>query len=150
MPDRIWDVNPDLAAAAEAQRELYQGSVSLEDFYAYMPMHNYIYVPTHALWPAASVNARIRPITLMDDQGDPMLNDQGKEVILPASAYLDRYRPVEQMTWAPGLPKVINDRLILEGGWVERGGASCFNLYHPPMIAAGDPARAGKWVEHIR
>lgn len=33
--------------------------VSLEDFFAYMPMHNYIFEPSRELWPAASVNARI-------------------------------------------------------------------------------------------
>jgi hypothetical protein len=33
--------------------------VELDDFYAYMPSHNYIFVPTRAPWPAGSVNARI-------------------------------------------------------------------------------------------
>ena len=37
-----------------------RSGVSLSDFYAYMPMHNYIYVPVRALWPAASVNAAFR------------------------------------------------------------------------------------------
>jgi hypothetical protein len=41
------------------------------------------------MWPASSVNARILPII-----------DNGKAV--PASAWLDRHRHVEQMTWAPG------------------------------------------------
>ena len=33
--------------------------VSIHDFYAYMPMHEYIFVGTGELWPASSVNARI-------------------------------------------------------------------------------------------
>ena len=36
--------------------------VSLDDFYAYMPMHCYVYVPSREMWPASSVNARIAPI----------------------------------------------------------------------------------------
>src|SRR4051812_49084189 len=40
--------------------------VSLDDFYAYMPLHNYIFAPTSAHWPASSVNARIAPIKLTD------------------------------------------------------------------------------------
>src|SRR5262249_54731767 len=36
--------------------------ISLDDFHAYMPMHNYIFVPARATWPAASVNSRIPPI----------------------------------------------------------------------------------------
>jgi hypothetical protein len=38
------------------------GGVSLTDFYAYMPLHKYIFVPTRDLWPAVSVNARIKPV----------------------------------------------------------------------------------------
>jgi hypothetical protein len=38
-------------------------NVSLDDFYAYMPMHMYIFVPTGELWPASSVKARVPPVT---------------------------------------------------------------------------------------
>jgi hypothetical protein len=37
-------------------------SVSLNDFYSYLPMHQYFYIPTRALWPACSVDSIIRPI----------------------------------------------------------------------------------------
>ena len=47
---------PNMDAAKEA------AGISLNDFRAYMPMHNYIYVPTRALWPAASVNSRLPAI----------------------------------------------------------------------------------------
>jgi 5S rRNA maturation endonuclease (ribonuclease M5) len=34
--------------------------VSLEDFHAFMPAHSYIFTPSREMWPASSVNARIR------------------------------------------------------------------------------------------
>ena len=95
---RIWEK----ASGETTDRD--RSGVSLSDFYAYMPMHNYIYVPVRALWPAASVNARIPPIPLTDPHGNPVLDEDGKAVKLRASAWLDQFRPVEQMTWAPGLP----------------------------------------------
>jgi hypothetical protein len=107
-------------------------AVSLNDFYAYMPMHAYIFVPSREIWPVSSVNARIRL-------------PAGK-----ASEWLDQNRPVEQMTWAPGEDMIVRDRLISGGGWIEREGVSCFNLYRPPTIERGDTAQAGPWLEHVR
>jgi len=99
--------------------------VSLDDFYAYMPMHNFIYVPTRTTWPAASVNARIRPIAIT--------GEDGKRLMLPPSAWLDRKRPIEQMIWAPGLPVTVRNKLLLAtADGFEREGVTCFNLYHPP------------------
>ena len=37
--------------------------VTLENFHAYMPQHAYIFAPTREMWPAASVNARIPPVS---------------------------------------------------------------------------------------
>ena len=78
--------------------------VSLDDFSAYMPTHSYIFTPSREMWPAASVNARIPPIS-----------DNGAKPVL-ASAWLDKHKPVEQMTWAPGEPMLIPNRLISDGG----------------------------------
>jgi hypothetical protein len=155
---RIFDDDPELHKEATKLREEYcntqdehvVGAVSLDNFYAYMPMHQYMFAPALSLWPAASVNARISPITLTDDKGDPVLDEDGDRVILSASAWLDRFRPVEQITWAPGLPEVIRDRLILEGGWVPHPGATCFNLYKQPTIGAGNPTKVGLWLDHFK
>src|SRR5262245_19237710 len=96
-------------------------AVDLEDFVAYMPMHRYIYRPDGDLWPAASIDARIPRVSILDTNGKPKS--------IKASTWLDQRRPVEQMTWAPGEPKLIKDRLIAEGGWIERKDATVFNLY---------------------
>jgi len=102
---------------------------SRDDFHAYMPSHTYIFVPSRELWPSSSVNAR--------------LNDK------KAAAWLDQNKAVDQMTWAPGLPLVIQDKLVAGGGWIEKEGAACFNLYLPPNPTSGDPKLAGKWLDHI-
>lgn len=137
---------PDPAKAAVTSE-----GVTLNDFHAYMPTHGYIYRPTRAMWPGASVNSRIPPVPLFKANGEPLLDDEGKPRKISATAWLDRHRPVEQMTWAPGLPMTIADRLILlEGGWIERRGVTCFNLYHPPTIEPGDPRKATRWIAHVR
>ena len=76
--------------------------VALEDFSAFMPTHSYIYHPTRELWPAVSVNARIEPVPVVDDDGEPVVMIKAGNRFLPANAWLDRNSAVEQMTWAPG------------------------------------------------
>jgi hypothetical protein len=94
--------------------------VSLDDFRAYMPTHSYIFTPSREMWPAASVNARIFPVPLFDKDGNPSLSKDGTQKTIPASAWLDKHKPVEQMTWAPGEPMLIPNRLISDGGWIDR------------------------------
>jgi hypothetical protein len=124
---------------SDPPKALSDGSgINADDFYAYMPTHGYIFAPSREMWPAASVNARIRPIA-----------DGEKEIA--ASTWLDRHRHVEQMTWSPGEPLIIRDRLIASGGgWAERQGVACFNLYRGPEIVSGDAAKAGPWLDHVR
>jgi hypothetical protein len=128
---------PNIDAAKAALRE----EISLDDFWSYMPMHNYIYAPVRAHWPGSSVNARLPKIKLN--------NANGEEITVSPTAWLDKHKPVEQMTWTPGLPMTIRNRLLLEGGWIRRRGVTCFNLYQPPTITPGDPTRARKWIEHV-
>lgn len=128
--------------------------IELQDFYAYMPTHNYIFAPTGEFWPAASVNSRIAPVPLVSADGSPIMSQKkGKEdeqVELAANAWLDQNRPVEQMTWAPGKLQVVRDRLISDGGWITRAGCNVFNLYRPPVEIPGDATKAGQWIEHVQ
>jgi hypothetical protein len=119
------------------------GEVTLEDFVAYMPSHSYIYIPTFEFWAAASVNARIPPVVIGQ-------NDDGEPIRISASAWLDRNNPVEQTTWAPGYPMLIRDRLVSDGGWIERSGVTCFNYYRPPATEPGDARQAAPWLKHVR
>ena len=105
-------------------------AVTLADFRAYMPMHKYLYIPARDVWPGASVNARIPPIQIgLDEKGEPRYQS--------ASAWLDQHQPVEQMTWAPGEPMLIRDRLIAEGGWIDAPGVHGLQ----PLPAAAAIAR---------
>jgi hypothetical protein len=111
-------------------------AVAHTDFYAYMPTHSYICAPSGEMWPAASVNARLASVR----DGDKLIQ---------ASTWLDQFQSVEQMTWAPGDPQIITGKLISHGGWIQRPGWSCFNLYRPPTLTLGDAAKATQWIEHV-
>jgi hypothetical protein len=134
------------------------GAITADDFVAYMPMHAYIFIPSREVWPAASVNVRCAPprgpdgepvkrtLVVTGKDGRPVT----KQVPMQPADYIDLTRPVDQMTWAPGLPLMIPDRLISGGGWIEREGVACFNLYLPPQVEPGDAGKAGLWLEHVR
>ena len=122
------------------------GGVTADDFYAYMPDHSYIFVPTREMWPAGSVNARVPPVAVLKKDGTAAHGRGGKPKGIKPSTWLDRFRPVEQMTWAPGEPLIIPGRLIAEGGWVERAGVTTFNLYRPPTVRQGNSANADRWL----
>jgi Family of unknown function (DUF5906) len=124
--------------------------VTLEDFHAYMPTHTYIFAPTRDMWPGSSVNARIPPIPLFDARGEPLIDKNGNPKQVSPSSWLDRHKPVEQMTWAPGQPEIIRNRLISDGGWIERDGVTTFNLFRPSKPPKGDKAKAGMWSDHVR
>jgi hypothetical protein len=121
--------------------------VTYDDFYAYMPRHQYIYAPTGEMWPAASINSRLVSKPVKKKDGTPALDGTGKPRYRKPNAWLDKNRPVEQMTWAPGEPQAIANKLITEGGWIERSDVATFNLYRPPVVRPGNAANAGRWLE---
>src|SRR6478672_7219275 len=117
--------------------------IGLKDFYAVPESHQFTYMPTRAQWPQASVDSILPPVKMP-------YKHNGKYVKLKPSVWLQRYRRVEQITWAPGLPEIIEDRLITDGGWRERPGAHALNLYLPPTLVHGDAVLATPWIEQLR
>jgi hypothetical protein len=141
-PCALWCANPDrdafrasmqacLAAAEPFDAQKYalpskatapgakgEGKITQDDFWSYLPQGDYIFVPTGDHWPAKSVNAA------SDVEDTAML--------------LDIFRAVHQMTWAPGLPQVIDGKIMVDGGWIKRAGVRCFNKYIPPKPDLGD------------
>ena len=87
---------------------------------------------------------------LLDASGQPVRDKDGKLKSVKPNVWLDKHRSVEQMTWAPGEPMVIYDRLVSDGGWIERKGGTCYNLYRPPTIEPGDASKADPWLDHLR
>ncbi|MCI0598595.1 MAG: DUF5906 domain-containing protein [Beijerinckiaceae bacterium] len=137
-----------LDSAADALRT--GEGVSIDDFRAFMEMHAYIFTPSGAMWPASSVNSRIPPIPLFKKDGEPLLDKDGNQKKIQTAAWLDKHRPVETMTWAPGESMLIPDRLISDGGWISRKGVTCFNLYRPPPLVPHNGAEASQWLDHVR
>jgi 5S rRNA maturation endonuclease (ribonuclease M5) len=124
-PEEI-DAEPDINGEKEISANL---------FFAFMQTHQYIYAPDCSVWPASSVNARVK-----------VFDDTGKQI--KANEWLDKNRPVEQITWAPGKPMIIEGRLVIEGGWLEHSGSTIFNLYRPAKELPGDAEKANEWIEH--
>ena len=123
--------------------------VELMDFHAHMPTHKYVFAPTGDQWPASSVDARVPPVVQRNARGEPILKENGEPKTTSATAWLDIHRPVEQVTWSPGQPQRIENRLVSDGGWIDRPGCACFNLYRPPQIVPGNANEAGPWLDHV-
>lgn len=125
-----------IAQAVEDERKRKKGQIptgaTIDDFLAYLPQHLYIYRKTGQLWPAASLNGHL-----------PWIGG-----IKPA-AWLDTHDAVEQMTWAPGQPALIEHKLIADGGWLDSPGSRVFNLYRPPHFKPGNPRNAQIWFDHV-
>jgi hypothetical protein len=152
-PEALWAAverlpDYDVTEAAEAG-STDPTDIAVGDFISHMPTHKYIFKPSGELWPASSVNSRLPPVAVVDAGGQPVLNKKGKQEFLPASMWIDQHQPVEQMSWAPGQPQLIANRLISQGGWIERPGCTIFNFYRPPTLVpkAGDHE---KWLAHVR
>jgi hypothetical protein len=120
--------------------------VTIEDFVAYMPGHTYIFTPSREIWAGASVDARLAPMPVLDQYGQPRRNKRGKLITMSPTRWLDQNRPVEQMTWCPSLPMLIRNRLVVAGGWIERPEVTTFNLYQPPRLLLGEAAKAEPWL----
>jgi hypothetical protein len=124
------------------------GKLSIEDFVAFPPNNTFIYLPCREQWSAAAIDKVLPPQQDLDANGQPRFR-LGKPVMIKASTWLMRHRRVEQISWEPGAPMIIRDRLI-NGGveWVERPGANVLNTYKAPTLPLGDPDKAKRWVEH--
>jgi hypothetical protein len=119
------------------------GAIGLRDFYALPETSKFFYMPTRALWPVDGVNGILPEVPTGGSRN-------GKLNAIKPSAWLKQFRRAEQMTWAPGEPEIIENRLISEGGWQDHDGARCLNLYIPPALrVVGDAAKAAPWVDHL-
>ena len=137
-----------MAAAAKLPE-----GVTLADFVAYLPDHSYIFVPTGAFWSVEGVNACLPPVPVTRN-GKPALHKQGRKkgepMTVPATMWVDKNQPVHHLTWAPGYPTLIRNKLLVDGGWITRRGVTTFNFYRPPVRKPGNPKRATPWLDLVR
>jgi hypothetical protein len=110
--------------------------IGLTELYAHLPSGRYIYKPSRELWPGGSINMLI-----------PSRCVPGG---LRATTWVTRNRHVEQMTWQPGEPQIIEDQLMTEDGWMSHIGSRVFNLYLPPRELKGDASKAVLWIKLMK
>lgn len=121
----------------------YKKDLKLDDFLYHLPSQAYIYRKTGELWPGASVNLRVPAVYVG-------LNSKGEEIFIDAATFIAKHQCVEQMTWYPGLPQVIERKLMYDGGLVDDRTAQIYNSYRPaPELKGGDPAKAKPWLRHV-
>ena len=80
---------------------------TLADFRAYAPGHMCIYMPCKEPWPNASVECALAAATDARRNRNAGAQRQGQMIMIAASRWLEQNQSVEQMTWAPGLPELI-------------------------------------------
>ncbi|MGJ5177412.1 DUF5906 domain-containing protein [Bradyrhizobium oligotrophicum] len=113
---------------------------ALNDYWAHLPSGKMIYERTGELFSASSVDKHIgRVKDAMRTEGPGTL----------ATTWLSQHRFVKSMGWAPGEPKIIEDKVLTIDGWIRSPGDKTFNRYVAPHIAhvEGDVSR---WLDHIR
>ncbi|HZL39657.1 MAG TPA: primase-helicase family protein [Pseudolabrys sp.] len=128
-----------------------RAGLSLGHFWSFGPMNQFFFVPSLALWPVGSVDARLRPLPVINLDGSPKLNKKDEQVYIPASKWLSQNRSVETMTWAPGQPSVIfNKAMSADGGLTNAPGFRCFNTYRAPPPPRGNVMEAVRWVDLVK
>lgn len=134
---------PTTQETEDSQQTTERARLDRDEFLAYLPEHKYIYAPTGKIWIKAGIDRALPPIQIGTDA-------DGNPVSTPASKWLDANAPVHDMTWHPGKPRVIADRFLDQGGWIEKVGARVYNGYRPPLPSTGDPAKARRWIDLIQ
>jgi len=81
------------------------GAISLEDFYAIPDSNRFMFLPARTTWPKESVDCILPKIQTGEKRN-------GKFVKIKPSDWLKQNRRVEQVTWMPGLPEVIEGKDI--------------------------------------
>lgn len=107
--------------------------ITMDDFYAYLPKHDYLYVPTQSHWPPATINSRLP-----------------KRDRLKATRWLDKNRAVSQKIWAPGAEQIVLNKHLIQGGWIDKLGAIVFNQYQAGRLYGGEPKHAGRWLDLVK
>jgi hypothetical protein len=101
-------------------------AATYDDFWALLPVNGFIYMPTNDVWDSSVVAKLLGPT---------------------APEALIKTKGCSQVTWAPGEPRIIEDRVILKGMWRDKRGALTYNNYVPPPEPKGDEFQVGPWTD---
>ena len=131
---------PPRTMASLVRKQAAKHGPGVSDFWAYMPTHRYLNIHTRDTWPVESVNGFITHWP----------TDEATGKVMKPSAFLDKYRPVHQVTWWPGAAEVLEGMAVFEGGMVPRPNVRTFNLYRAPEPMQGDGTSVKPWLDHLR
>lgn len=107
-----------------------------DDFYAYLPDHKYINRRTRELFPVDAVNSHLKRFTDGHCQG------------MKPALWLDQFRAVQQMSWQPAHPEIIEGVRSDKGYLVPEAKGKIYNRYCPSDAIASD-ADPSPWVNHV-
>jgi hypothetical protein len=124
-------------------------NMSLDDFWSYAPERKYFYEPCNTLYVGQFIDSYFGKQPVLDASGNPV-RKAGKLVMQPTTKMLDQTKWLNQISWAPGQPKIIEGRVFDRDGWKPVLSARCMNTYQPPRIDPGDAAMALPWTKHLR
>src|SRR5262245_6547128 len=144
---------PDAADILRVRRTAYafvEDGACVYDFWAFRPRHDYIFAPTGRHYPMAAIDSIFPSVEIYGADGKPLLDDDGEPQTMKASKWLDRERHVDELTWAPGKPYILQDVLATEGGLIPRPGNNTFNSYRPPRVEPGDASKVTAWLNLVK
>lgn len=98
---------------------------ALLEFVYYSPGNDFIYSKTGDHWAAIAVDNEVNQVGVISDS-------KGSQI--RPSSWIMQNRSVATLAWAPGLPPLVDGKLMTQGGWYEAEGKKTWNLYRPPQI----------------
>jgi hypothetical protein len=117
------------------------------DFFAYGPQNKCMHVMTRKLWSKETINECLPKVAIVTRNGKLKVNAAGSPILIKPASWLMQNRLITDITWVPGLPMLIYDKVVINGvGWIDAPGKVVFNSYIPPEPSDGDPRKAGPWV----
>jgi hypothetical protein len=121
------------------------------DFLAYGPQNKFMHISTRKLWPKETINDCLPKVAMVNRNGELKVNSAGNPVLINPASWLTQNRLISSMTWAPGLPMLVYDKVVVaDVGWSYALGKVTFNQYLPPEPEEGDPRKATPWVKLAR
>jgi hypothetical protein len=127
---------------AERHAEKIAHNLQFYHFRAVPAQRGFWCLPTGTLWNAADIDRAFGNQRVGKD-------DKGKEIYIPTSKWLTQHARIDQLTWAPGELVFLFDKMVAEGGLIERKGLTALNLYRGARCAAGYAHAVQPWLDHV-